>query len=487
MCIGIHTGLMVVGQFGEESQALYATVGETTDLAVHLQQRAAPGGILMSAATYQLVQEEVTVGACRAIAVEAGSTPLAVYQLHSLAQRRSGVAGRGGRLLSPFVGRERELAMLHALLAHAEGGHGQVVGISGDPGLGKSRLLYEFRHSLRERRVGYLEGHCFSYGSATLYLPIIDLVRQLCGITDADLPEARDAKVQCYLQAVRMAPEEGEPYVLQLLGGQDGGEPLAGLSPQVRKAQTFAILRQAILQSSHQQPLVIVVENMHWIDPTSEAYLASLVENLGGPSYQPPWLGKSYVTQLALPRLTARDSLAVVQSVLPPAPHLNQLVPVIVAKATGHPFSLEELARAALELGNHHTALVIPDTVQAVLATRIDHLLPAEKRLLQAASVIGQDVSLPLLRAIAELPEEALQQSLTYLQHAELLYDTTQHTSWWPTGHSDRPCSFGGVGPGARTPGTGDYPLHPSAAPLFGLSLRVSRQPPGVLPLLYKP
>ena len=231
-----------------------------------------------------------------------------------------------------------------------------------------------------------------------------------------------------------MAPEAGEPYVRQLLGGQDEGEPLVGLSPQMRKAQTFAILRQAILQSSQQQPLVIVVENMHWIDPTSEEYLASLVDNLAGaailllttyrPGYQPPWLGKSYVTQLALPRLTSRDSLAVVQSVWPSAPHLNRLTSVIVAKAAGNPFFLEELARAALERGTHPTAMVIPDTVQAVLAARIDRLLPAEKRLLQTASVIGQEVPLPLLRAIAELPEEVLQQSLRALQRPEFLYET---------------------------------------------------------------
>ncbi len=185
-----------------------------------------------------------------------------------------------------------------------------------------------------------------------------------------------------------MAPEEGKPYVLQLLGGQHGGEPLVGLSPQMRKARTFAILHQSILQSSQRRPLIIVVENMHWIDPTSEEYLASPVENLAGaailllttyrPGYQPPWLGKSYVTQLALPRLTSRDSLTVVQSVWPSAPHLNRLAPVIVAKAAGNPFFLEELTRAALELGDHHTAMVIPDTVQAVLAARIARLLPAD-------------------------------------------------------------------------------------------------------------
>ena len=434
MCIGIHTGLMVVGQLGEEPQALYATVGEPVDLAVRLQQMAEPGRILMSAATYQFVQGEVRVETCEAIDVEGRPTPLAVYQVHHLAQQRSGVAGRGGRLLSPFVGRERELAMLHALLAHAEGGHGQVIGISGDPGLGKSRLLYELRRSLCDRRVGYLEGHCVSYGSATPYLPSSTSRGNSVGSLNVDLPEGRSGKIQRYLREIGMAPEAGEPYVLQLLGGQDEGEPLVGLSPQMRKAQTFAILRQAILQSSQQQPLVIVVENLHWIDPTSEEYLASLVDNLAGaailllttyrPGYQPPWLGKSYVTQLALPRLTSRDSLAVVQSVWPSAPHLNRLTSVIVAKAAGNPFFLEELARAARERGTHHTAMVIPDTVQAVLAARIDRLLPAEKRLLQTASVIGQEVSLPLLRAIAALPEEVLQQSLRALQHPEFLYET---------------------------------------------------------------
>jgi class 3 adenylate cyclase/predicted ATPase len=434
LCIGIHTGVMVVGQLGEQPPALSATVGEPIDLAVRLQQMAAPGHILMSAATYQFVQGEVRVEACEAINIEGRTPPLAVYQVHGLAPQPSGMAGRGGRPLSPFVGRGRELAMLQTLLAHAEAGHGQVIGVSGDPGLGKSRLLYEFRRSLRDRRVGYLEGHCVSYGSATPYLPVIDLVRQLCGITDVDLPEVRGGKLQRYFREIGMAADAGEPYVRQLLGGQDEGAPPVGLSPQMRKAQTFAILRQTILQSSQQQPLVIAVENTHWIDPTSEEYLASLVDNLAGAAilllttyrsgYQPPWLGKSYVTQLALPRLTSRDSLAVVQSVWPSAPHLNRLTSVIVAKAAGNPFFLEELARAALERGSRPPAMAVPETVQAVLAARIDRLLPAEKRLLQAASVIGQEVSLALLSTIAVLPEEVLQQSLRALQRSEFLYET---------------------------------------------------------------
>jgi AAA ATPase domain/Adenylate and Guanylate cyclase catalytic domain len=216
----------------------------------------------------------------------------------------------------------REMATLHALLAQVEDTRGQVVGIAGEPGIGKSRLVHEFRRSLDGRGLTYLEGRCLSYGSSTPYLPVLDIIRQNCGITDADGPEAMRAKVRWSLEEVRMAPDEWEPYLLQLLGTPEALDRLATLSPQAIKTRTFATLTQMCMSSSRRRPLLLEIEDLHWIDPTSEEYLMSLVEQLAGapilllmtyrPGYRPAWMAKSYATQIALQRLTSDDSLQVV-------------------------------------------------------------------------------------------------------------------------------------------------------------------------------
>jgi len=330
------------------------------------------------------------------------------------------------------VGRARELALLHERLEQAVGGQGQMIGIAGEPGLGKSRLLSEFARSLNGQSVMYCEGHCLAYGSATPYLPVLALLRQRCGITDGDSPVVITAKVHQALREVDIAPEEGAPVLLRLLDVPVEMALLAPLSPPALKARTFALLRRLSLHD--RQPCVLVVENLHWIDPTSEEWLTSLVEQVAGaallllvtyrPGYRPPWIAHSVATQLALSRLTPRDSLAVVQSVPQAAQLPASLHQAIVARAAGNPFFLEELTWAAVEHGSHAPDQPVPDTIQAVLATRIDRLLPADKRLLQTAAVMGIDVSVPLLHAITALPEAALHDSLRHLQAAEFLAET---------------------------------------------------------------
>jgi class 3 adenylate cyclase/predicted ATPase len=429
--MGLHTGPAVVGHLPCEPQRLYTAVGATTHLAARLQQRAAPGAILISAATHRLVQAEVRAEA-RAIREGDGRSPTApAYALQGLVQQRAGVPGWRGRPLSRFVGRAREMAVLQARLALAAQGRGQVVGIAGEPGMGKSRLLYEFAQSLRGRSATYREAHCLAHGSATPYLVARALLRQTCGLSEADGPEAIAAKVQRYLQEAGAARPDEAALLLALLDVALDAPPLAALDPQVRKARTFELLHQLMLGEGHRQPLVLAVENLHWIDATSEEWLAALVDRMAGaailllttyrPGYRPPWLDKSYATQLALPGLTPADSLAVVRSVARTAPLPERLTQEIVARAAGNPFFLEELTRSAVAEGGRAAALAIPDTVQAVLAARLDRLPPAEKRLLQTMAAIGRDVPFPLLRAVAELPEEGLHRRLDHLQAAEFL------------------------------------------------------------------
>jgi DNA-binding winged helix-turn-helix (wHTH) protein/class 3 adenylate cyclase/tetratricopeptide (TPR) repeat protein len=430
--MGVHSGLVVAGALGSEAHRLYTAVGAPTHLAMRLRQHAAPGTILMSAATYGLVQREVQSETYGTLDMAGMSMP--VYTVRGLQQRRAGVAGHGTRVLSHFVGRERELALLHACLTQVAQEQGQVVGIVGEPGLGKSRLLYEFRQSLGGQAVTYYEGHCLPYGQSTPYLPVRDLLQQYCGISETDHPEAITATVSRCLQEAGLGPEEALPVLLQLLDVPVVATSFTQLSPEARKARTFTVLHQVSRYAGQRQPLVLAVENLHWIDAISEEWLTTLVERLAStpvlvvatyrPGYRPPWLGQSAATQVALSRLTPRDSLTVVQSVLQTMSLPEGVHQEIVAKAAGNPFFLEELAWTIREHGTPHTPLALPATVQAVLASRLDRLPPAEKSLMQTAAVIGTEVPLPLLQAVSGLAEDVLQQYLRRLQTDEFVYET---------------------------------------------------------------
>jgi tetratricopeptide (TPR) repeat protein len=332
------------------------------------------------------------------------------------------------------VGRERELAVLHDHLGQAMQGQGHVLGIVGEPGMGKSRLLYEFVQQLAGQAVTYYEGHCLPYGTTTPYGPILDVLRQHCGLLDHDAPATVTAAVHRVLAAAGLAPDEVAPFLLQLLNVSVASETLAQLTPQARRARTFALLRQIFLHTSRQQPVVLGIENGHWLDATSEEWLLSLVEQVSGvpflllvtyrPGYTPPWVGQSVTTQVALAPLPSEASRVIVQAVAQVMPLPEWRVQDIVAKAAGNPFFLEELTQTALEQDGEHATLLIPETIQAVLAARIDRLPSETKRLLQTAAVIGHDVPLALLQTVVDCPEAALHEHLRVLQHAELFYET---------------------------------------------------------------
>jgi DNA-binding winged helix-turn-helix (wHTH) protein/class 3 adenylate cyclase len=231
VCIGLHTGPVVIGSRGEASLRLDTAEEGTTAVATALSTLAEPGTILLSAVTQRLVQEEVQVESYGAITLDGSSAPVPVYAIHDIVRQRAGVPGRGGRVLSRFVGRQRELALLHERLAYAASGHGQVIGIAGEPGIGKSRLLNEFRQSLRGMALTYYAAHCFPYATATPYLPVRDLLRQMCGLADTDRLAAITAKISWALQEAGLDPETGTPVLLQLLDIPGAAERLASLSP----------------------------------------------------------------------------------------------------------------------------------------------------------------------------------------------------------------------------------------------------------------
>jgi class 3 adenylate cyclase/tetratricopeptide (TPR) repeat protein len=433
--LGLNTGLVVVGGIGDNLRMDYTAVGDTTNLAARLQQRAEPGTILLSDATARLVWGEVRVEAMGPVQVKGKREPVAVYKLLGYKPLRSPLARLGERALSRFVGRERELAVLHQVLEHVERGQGQVVGVVGEAGVGKSRLLYEFRQSVRERRVTYLEGRCLAYGRAMPYLPVRDLLRVNCGITEADSTQAMAEKVRLSLQEVGIDPDEGTPYLLQLIGVESGTERLTILSPEAIKTRTFATLLQMHLGGSQRRSLIIEVEDLHWVDQPSEEYFTLLAEHLLGvpvlllgthrPGYRPPWIEKFYVTQIALRPLGSQDGVTVIRSIAQREQISNALAQVILAKAEGNPFFLEELTRAVMEQGELQAEVAVPGTIQGVLMARIDRLPDATKRLLQTASVLGRAFAASLLEALWEGPGE-LGPRLQELKQAEFLYERSE-------------------------------------------------------------
>ena len=360
--MGLNSGLVVVGSIGDNLRMDYSAIGDTTNLASRLQDMAEPGTILISASTSRLVQGYIRLEVLPPVQVRGKTELVPIFNVVGTLPRRSLITSRGERTLSPFVGREREIATLEALFAQVEAGHGHVVGIVAEAGGGKSRLLYEFRQRLQDKRVTYLEGRCLSYGSTIPYHPLIDVLRHNCGISETESPEALIEKVHLALQEVGMDAEESAPYLLQLLGVKEGTESIAAFTPEAIRTRTFETLKQMSLQGSQQRPLIVEIEDVHWIDPTSQEYLASFVESLPGatvlllttyrPGYRPLWVEKSYATQLSLPTLTPQHAVTVIhatkQQQAVPAP----LEQVIIAKAQGNPFFLEELTRAVIERGS---------------------------------------------------------------------------------------------------------------------------------------
>jgi transcriptional regulator with AAA-type ATPase domain len=291
--------------------------------------------------------------------------------------------GLGGRPLSRLVGRQEELGMLRAHFERAESGQGQVVGLIGEPGVGKSRLVYEFREGLARPPVTYLEGHCLSSGGTTPYGPVLELIRQALGTSEPDGPPVTTEKVDVYLQSLGIESETSAPYLLDLLGVKTGAAPFDQLGAEAIKLRTFETLRGIWLRLSRQGPLVLVVEDFQWIDPTSGEYLATLVNAVAGarilllmtyrPESEMPGLAHSHVSQLAVSRLSPRASLALVRDIasdqLPVA-----LAEAIVEKAAGNPFFLEELTWSAVTERGHSASVSVTGTVADMLRARIDRL-----------------------------------------------------------------------------------------------------------------
>jgi class 3 adenylate cyclase/tetratricopeptide (TPR) repeat protein len=446
MRVGLNAGEVVVRAIGNDLHMDYSAVGLTTVLAARLEQLATPGSILLTAATLRLVEGMVQVTPLGPVPVKGVDEPVEVFELIGASAIRRRLQAAVARGLTRFVGRQTELAALHQALERAGAGHGQVVTLLGEAGVGKSRLVYEVVHSHRTQGWLVLESASVSYGKATPYFPVLDLLKRYVQVEDRDDTRTIRARVTGQVLTLDVALQETIPALLALLDALPEDSPFRTLDPPPRRRRTLDGLKRILLRESQVQPLLLVFEDLHWIDTETQALLDGLVESLPTarllllvnyrPEYQHGWGSKTYYTQLRLDPLPPVSANELLHALLGDDPSLEPLKQLLIARTEGNPFFLEESVRTLVETGGlvgtpgasrlaqAVPSLQVPATVQAVLAARIDRLPPEEKRLLQTAAVIGMEVPLPLLQAIAELPEEALHRGLTHLQAAEFLYET---------------------------------------------------------------
>jgi class 3 adenylate cyclase/predicted ATPase/tetratricopeptide (TPR) repeat protein len=463
--VGANTGEVVVRSIATgEGHAEYTPIGHTTNLASRMQAVAPVGSIAVSGTTRHWCEGYFafrSVGPTRLKGVQA---PIEVHEVTGLGPLRTRLQRAVGRGLTKFVGRETELEQMKDALELARSGHGQIVAAIGDPGVGKSRLLYEFK-ATSQTGCKVLETFSISHGKASAYLPVIDLLRNYFAILAEDDERRRREKVAGKIVMLDRALEDTIAYLFALLGITEGDDPLAQIDPQFKQRRTMEAIKRIVLRESLNQPLIVIFEDLHWLDAESQALLNLLVDSIGTarilllmnyrPEYRHEWGNKSYYTQLRLHPLGNDSAEAMLDALLsmpgpgagqvafqPVAPADSVAVPadltslkrLILAKTEGNPFFIEEMVQELFEdlvltrdgtirLAKPLSELKLPATVQAVLASRIDRLPPVQKELLQTLSVIGREFSQSVIARVVPRQADDLAEMLAHLQLAEFIYE----------------------------------------------------------------
>jgi len=443
--VGIHTGEVVVRSIRRDDlHTDYDPVGHTIHIASRMESIATPSSILISESVRKLTEGYFDFKALGATQVKGIPEPLAVYEVLRPGALRTRLQVSQRRGLARFVGRQVELAQLHGALDRAKAGSGQIVGVVGEAGVGKSRLFHEFK-VLSQRGCMVLETFSVSHGKSFAYLPLIDLVKNYFQI-EADDDERRcREKVAGRVLMLDRTLEDLLPYLLHLLGIADPGSALPNMDSGIRRQRTFEAITRLLVRESHNQPLQLLFEDLQWLDNETEAFLDVLVDHLAGarillllnyrPEYQHGWNQKPCYTNLRLDPLGRVEAQELLAALLGDDPALMPLKALIMEKTEGNPFFMEEVVQTLAEekalLGDpgHYriektpTALHIPTTVQGVLAARIDRLPPAEKGLLQTLAVIGKEFPLTLIERVVAQSEDQLRHLLSRLEAGEFIYE----------------------------------------------------------------
>ena len=442
--LGLNTGLVVVASIGDNLRMDYTAVGDTTNLAARMLNLAEPGQIVIAEDTHKAVSGYFVTRPLGAQAIKGKAEPVNAYEVVRARGLRTRLEVGAERGLTPFVGREPELTLLQERWAEARAGRGQVICLMGEAGIGKSRLLLEFQRRLADEPVTWLTGRCISYGKEMAYLPIIDLLKHNFQVEEGDDDATISAKIERGMEALGAELQPAIPHVKYLLSVPPGDDTVLSLDAQQRRLKLFEALRAMMLQGGQRRPLVLVVEDLHWIDKTSEEVLLHLADSIPAarvlllvtyrPGYQNPFGERTYTTRIGLRTLSDHDSLRLAAGMLAMSEFPPELRDLIVRKAEGNPFFLEEVLKSLLEVGalrqrdgryvltKHISEIYVPNTIQDVIMARIDRLEEVPKRALQLASVIGREFTVRLLERISDVQAQ-LERFLQELKVLEFIYE----------------------------------------------------------------
>lgn len=456
--VGLNTGEVVVRSIRKDDlHTDYIPVGHAINLAARMEQMAAPGSILITEYTRQLIEGYFDLNALGAAEIKGVEEPLTVCEVLGVGPLRTRLQVSARRGLTRFVGRQSEMDHLQRALDYAKQGHGQIVGVMGEPGVGKSRLFHEFVGAQRAlpshaRDCLILETFSAPLGKAYPSLPLIDLLKNYFQFGPHDDERRRSEKITGRLLTLDRSLEDALPYLCFLLGVAEPTSPLQQMDPQSRRQRTLEAVKRLLIRESLNQPLIVIVEDLHWLDAETQAFLQLLSDSLPParvlllvnyrPEYQHAWNGKTYFSQLRLDPLGQEQAEEMLTALLGEHARslhessLQDLKRFILDKTEGNPFFMEEIVQALVEQGvlargevraalqkQALADLRLPTTVQGVLAARIDRLPSDEKALLQILAVIGKEFSLSLLKHVADQPEDDLLHQLSHLQISEFIYE----------------------------------------------------------------
>jgi class 3 adenylate cyclase/tetratricopeptide (TPR) repeat protein len=444
MRIGLNAGHVIVGSIGNDLRMDYTAVGDTTNLAARMESIAKPGTILGSGSIYKLARGFFEFKPLGKIQVKGKMLPVEAYEIIKASEVETRIEAAAVKGFTKFVGREREMETIKEAFNKTRSGAGQVVGVVGEAGVGKSRLLIELRNAIPKEEYNYLEGRCLHFGGAIAYLPILDILKSYFEIKEEDQEPIIQKKMKEKILHLDERLKSSLPPLQEILSLKVEDGAYLQLEPGPKKIRIFEAIRDTLVCESQSKPLVLVVEDLHWIDKNSEAFLGYLIDWLANthillillyrPEYTHQWGSKSYYSKIGVDQLSTESSAQLVQNILEGGEVVPELRELILKRAEGNPLFVEELTHSLLENGSIQTkdhqyvlatkasVIKVPNTIQGIIAARIDRVEESLKRIMQVASVIGREFAYRILQAIIGMRED-LKSSLVNLQGLEFIYE----------------------------------------------------------------
>jgi len=444
MRIGLNSGPVVVGSIGNDLRMDYTAIGDTINLASRMETMAKPGTVLLSGHTYKLAKDFFKFEPLGKVQVKGKEELQDAYELLATSDVKTRIEAAAVAGFTKFVGRGREMEALREALEKARSGSGQVVGIVGEAGVGKSRIIFEMRRMFPKEEYSYLEGRCVHYGSSVAYLPILDILRSYFEIKEGEGELLIKKKMKEKIFHLDETLKSVLPPFQELLSLETDDEVYLTLERRQKREKIFEAIRNLFIRESQNKPLVLVFEDLQWIDKTSEEFLDYFIGGLANtpillillyrPEYTHRWGSKSYYSNVRVDQLSLETSAELVQSILNEGAIVPELRELILGKAAGNPLFMEELTHSLLENGSIQrkgdqyvlskrlTDIQVPDTIQGIIAARIDRLDESLKRIMHVASVIGREFAFRILQAIMEMKQE-LKSHLVNLQGLEFIYE----------------------------------------------------------------